>query len=205
MTDGLRGIVEGYVASMRPKGEAFSRELDAFAAAGAPPEGLPDLIAAVHKFAGSAGSAGFMRLSAVAVLIEIGLRGARDAGGLDGTALAQIRCLGEDFAAEIAALAAERSTLFGGEDVPVYVPFSRPFRVLLAGLPEAVSRILTHVLEQRMGRAWTLPEAALLLAIPPGRGPDFAVAAEAVDGLAFPVLAFVPRRFDEIAVEWPEA
>ncbi|MGE4528723.1 MAG: Hpt domain-containing protein [Rhodospirillaceae bacterium] len=205
MSDGLQGVVEGYVASMRPRGEDFSRALAAFAAAGAPLAELPDLIAAVHKFAGSAGSAGFMRLSAVAALIEIGLRGARDAGALEDTALAQILCLGEDFAAEIAGLAAERSSLLSGAETPVYAPFARPLRVLLAGLPEAVARMLSHVVEQRMGMAWTLPDAAMLAAVPAGRGPDFAVAAVAAEGLAFPVVAFAPSRFDAIAAEWPDA
>jgi len=205
MSDGLRSVVEGYVAAMRPKGEEFSRALSAFAAAGAPLAELPDLIAAVHKFAGSAGSAGFMRLSAVAALIEIGLRGARDTGALEDTALAQVLCLGEDFAVEIAGLAPERSSLICGEDAPVYVPFARPLRVLLAGLPEAVSRILIHVVEQRMGMAWSLPDAAMLADVPAGRGPDFAVAVEAAESRAFPVVAFAPRRFDEIAAEWPDA
>jgi len=205
MTDGLRKVVEGYVASMRPKGEDFSRSLTAFGAAGAPAEALPDLIAAVHKFAGSAGSAGFMRLSAIATLIEIGLRVARDTAAPDASALAQILCLGEDFAVEIAALAPDRSSLMTGEEASVYTPFARPMRILLAGLPEVVAAILTHVAEQRMGMVWTLPEAAMLAAVPVGREPDFAVTGAAVEGVSFPVVVFAPGRFDAMTRNWPDA
>lgn len=195
----LDSIVAGYVDSMRPKGEAFRESFSSWLAAGAAPSGLEELIAPVHKFAGSAGSAGFMRLSAVATLIEVGLRGAAAAGVVETFDRAQLALLVDDFAAEIAALSPSRSSLFSGEDAPLYLPFERPLRILLAGLPEAASRILSHVVEQRMGMAWALPDAAGLAAIPAGRSPDLAVAPSAMDGLGFPVAAFVPRRFDDLA------
>jgi hypothetical protein len=98
----------------------------------------------------------------------------------------------DDFAAESAALSPSRSSLLSGEEAPLYAPFERPLRVLLAGLPEASSRILSHVVEQRMGMVWALPDAADLTAVPAGRAPDLAVAPSAMDGLGFPVAAFVP-------------
>ncbi|MBN2752391.1 MAG: Hpt domain-containing protein [Rhodospirillaceae bacterium] len=198
----LRGVVEGYVTTMRPKGEAFCESLTVLAA----PVVLDDvaaLISTVHKFAGSAGSAGFMRLSAVASLIEIALRAVKETEVLEDAALAQILCLKDDFAAEIAELTPSRSALLSGQAAEVYVPFSRPLRVLVAGMPEPVARILVHVIEQSLGIAWILPDVAMLAGVPPGREPDFAVVMSPVADVSFPVVVFHPCGFDDMAMDWP--
>ncbi len=195
---GLAGVVEGYVASMRPKGEAFAA---AFAAWLAHPEDDPAAcVADVHKFAGSAGSAGFARLSAVATLLEIGLRalGAPRAT-LD---LGLLAALGADFSREIAALAPAASSLVSGVETPPYAPFTRPARVILAGLPPASAAILGHVIEQRMGMAFAIPDAALLAGVPAGRAPDLAVVAEPVEA-GFPVVVLTPAGFDGLTANWP--
>lgn len=195
---GLNAVVEGYVESMRPKGEAFVAAFGAWQAE--PDDPVATLVADVHKFAGSAGSAGFARLSAVATLLEIGLR-ALDLprAPLD---LALLRCLGADFAAEIAALAPQASSLISGVEIPPYTPFSRPARVILAGLPPASAAILGHVVEQRMGMAFPMADAAGLAAVPAGRAPDLAVVAEPATA-AFPVIVLVPGGIDAITSDWP--
>jgi hypothetical protein len=197
--EALNGVVAGYVESMRPKGEDFCKGFSSWLNLGSPTEGLADLVAPVHKFAGSAGSAGFMRLSAVATLIEIGLRAAAEAGAVAPLDAGQLRLLGEDFADEVLALAVQRSSLISGVESPVYAPFERPLRIVLAGLPVPTARMLSHVVEQRMGMAWVLPEAVLLSAVPPGRAPDLALSAAAVEGLTFPAAVFSPRKFDDLA------
>ena len=189
--EALQGVVAGYVSSMRSRGEAFSLDIVSWLQAEAPPDGAEALVAAVHKFAGSAGSAGFMRLSAVATLIEIALRGGAPLTADD---RALVGLLAEDFAAEIAALSPDRSSLLTGEQTGIYVPFAQPYQVLLAGLSEAASRILSHVVEQRLGMVWTLPEAAMLSTVPAGRAPDLVVV---------PVVVFAPRRFDDLTADWP--
>lgn len=197
---GLDAVVEGYVAAMRPKGETFAAALQDWCAA---PDGAREgLIADVHKFAGSAGSAGFARLSAVATLIEIALR-ALPEDAPDRRDLDQIACFGEDFAAEIAALVPARSSLLSGDEAPVHRPFTGPARVILAGLPPAAQAVLAHLIEQRLGLAFPLSDPAALAAVPPGRAPDFAVVGEAVAGLGFPVAVFAPRRLDSLAADWP--
>lgn len=195
---GLTTVVEGYVASMRPKGETFAAAFDAWAAA---PEGeTAAIVADVHKFAGSAGSAGFARLSAVATLIEIGLR----ALGVprDPLDVGVLKALGGDFADEIAALAPAASSLVSGEDIPAYAPFTRPARVILAGLPPASAAILAHVIEQRMGMAFPMPDAAMLADVPAGRAPDLAVVVRPV-AAGFPVVVLTPAGFDRITANWP--
>lgn len=197
---GLDAVVEGYVAAMRPKGEAFAAALKDWCAA--PAGGREGLIADVHKFAGSAGSAGFARLSAVATLIEIALR-ALPADAPDRRDLAQIACFGEDFADEVATLAPVRSSLLSGDETPVLRPFTGPARVVLAGLPPAAQAVLAHLVEQRLGFAFPLPDPATLAAVPPGRAPDLAVVGEPVPGLGFPVAVFAPRRLDALTADWP--
>lgn len=197
---GLDAVVQGYVAAMRPKGEAFAEALQAWCAA--PGGGRDGLIADVHKFAGSAGSAGFGRLSAVATLIEIALRAVPDAAP-DPRDVAQIACFGEDFAEEIAALSPERSALLSGDETPVHLPFTRPARVVLAGLPPAAAAVLAHIVEQRLGFAFPLADAAALAEVPPGRAPDLAVVGAPVSGLGFPVAVFVPGRLGPLAADWP--
>lgn len=195
---GLTGVVEGYVASMRPKGEAFVAAFDAWLAA---PEGeTAQIVADVHKFAGSAGSAGFARLSAVATLLEIGLRAL--GGPRDPLDVAMLKALGMDFAAEIAALAPAASSLVSGVETSPYAPFTRPARVILAALPPACATILAHVIEQRMGMAFPMPDAAMLAAVPAGRAPDLAVVVRPV-AAGFPVAVLVPAGFDGIAADWP--
>ena len=195
---GLTAVVEGYVASMRPKGEAFGAAFGAWAAS--PDSDVAGLVADVHKFAGSAGSAGFARLSAVATLIEIGLRalGSRR----DPLDVAFLDALGGDFAAEIAALAPAASSLVSGEESPPYAPFTRPARVILAGLPPASAAILGHVIEQRMGMAFPMPDAAMLADVPAGRAPDLAVVAQPA-AAGFPVVVLEPAGFDRITANWP--
>lgn len=197
---GLDAVVEGYVAAMRPKGEAFAEALHAWCAAAG--GGRDALIADVHKFAGSAGSAGFARLSAVATLIEIALRALPEAAP-DPRDVAQIACLEEDFAEEIAALSPDRSALLSGDETPVHVPFTRPARVIFAGLPPATAAVLAYVVEQRLGLAFPLAEVAALAEIPPGRAPDFAVVGAPVVGLGFPVAVFAPGRLDALVADWP--
>ena len=195
---GLTGVVEGYVASMRPKGETFVVGFEAWLEQ---PEGdAAPLIADVHKFAGSAGSAGFARLSAVATLIEIGMRAL--AVPPDALDLAMLKALGADFAAEIAALAPAGSSLISGEETPPYAPFSRPARVILAGLPPASAAILGHVIEQRLGIAFPMPDAAMLETVPAGRAPDLAVVAVPV-AAGFPVVVLDPGGFDGMTANWP--
>ena len=195
---GLTAVVEGYVASMRPKGEAFAAALGDWLAQPADDAAL--LIADVHKFAGSAGSAGFARLSAVATLLEIGLGAlASPADPLD---LAMLQGLGEDFAAEIGALAPAGSSLIDGTDTPPYAPFSRPARVILAGLPPASAAILAHVIEQRLGIAFPMPDAAMLETVPAGRAPDLAVVAAPV-AAEFPVVVLAPGGLDGMTANWP--
>ncbi len=195
----LDDVVAGYVESMRPKGESFGEALSLWLSSGMPGDAVADLVAPVHKFAGSAGSAGFMRLSAVATLLEIGLRAVAETGAASAAEAEQFRLLGKDFAAEIVSLDPARSSLISGEDPAVYVPFERPLRVVLAGLPAAVERLLSHVVEQRMGMAMALPDAAALAAVPPGREPDLALTGAPVENVAFPVVAFAPRGFDDLA------
>lgn len=197
---GLDAVVEGYVAAMRPKGEAFAAALRAWCAA--PGGGREALVADVHKFAGSAGSAGFARLSAVATLIEIALR-ALPEGAPDPRDVAQVARLGEDFSDEIAALAPARSSLLSGDETPVHPPFTGPARVVLAGLPPASAAVLAHIIEQRLGLAFPLADAAALAEVPPGRAPDLAVVGAPVAGLGFPVAVFAPARLDALAASWP--
>lgn len=195
---GLTAVVEGYVATMRPKGQAFVAAFDAWVAG---PDGDPaQLVADVHKFAGSAGSAGYARLSAVATLLEIGLRAL--GAPRDPLDVAMLRALGADFALEIAALAADASSLVSGVEVPAFAPFTRPARVILAGLPPASAAILGHVIEQRMGMAFPMPDAAMLADVPAGRAPDLAVVAEAVEA-GFPVAVLQPAGIDGMTANWP--
>lgn len=192
----LESVVSGYVTAMRPKGEAF---IKAFAAW--PEADVALLIAEVHKFAGSAGSAGFTRLSAVATLLEIGLR-ALPAGAPPAAAdEALLHALGADFAAEIAALSPARSSLISGDEVAVYPPFARPLRVVLSGLPPAADAVFAHVVEQRMGIAFSVPDVAALGAAPRGRGPDLAVVA-APTAAAFPVYTMDGGGFAALTGDW---
>ncbi len=197
---GLDAVVEGYVAAMRPKGQGFAAALHGWCAA---PEGPREgLVADVHKFAGSAGSAGFARLSAVATLIEIALR-ALPEGTPDPRDVALLACFAADFAEEIEALAPARSSLLSGDETPVHVPFTGPARVILAGLPPAAAAVLAHVVEQRMGFGFPLADAAALTDVPPGRAPDLAVVGAPVEGLGFPVVVFAPGRLDNLTAAWP--
>jgi HPt (histidine-containing phosphotransfer) domain-containing protein len=195
---GLTAVVESYVASMRPKGEAFVAALDAWVAASE--SETAGIVADVHKFAGSAGSAGFARLSAVATLLEIGLRAL--GSPRDPLDVALLEALGGDFAAEIAALAPAASSLVSGEERTPYTPFTRPARVILAGLPPASAAILGHVIEQRMGMAFPMPDAAMLADVPAGRAPDLAVVARPT-AAGFPVVVLTPAGLDGITANWP--
>lgn len=197
---GLDAVVEGYVAAMRPKGEAFAEALKAWCAA--PAAARDGLVFDVHKFAGSAGSAGFARLSAVATLIEIALR-ALPAGPPDPRDVALIGCLCEDFSEEVAALAPARSALLTGDETPVHAPFSAPARVILAGLPTAAAAVLTYLIEQRLGFAFQLADPAALADVPPGRAPDLAVVGAPVEGVGFPVAVFAPARLSALTAAWP--
>ena len=190
----LNELVVGYVESMRPRGLDLARALRSW------PEGAGELATGVHKFAGSAGSAGFMRLSAVATLLEILLK----SGDADPLTAAQIACLARDFADGIADLAPERSGLCceSGPASP-FVPFVAPQRVVIAGLPEGLSRMLAHVVEQCLGIAWVLPEAPDLSRMV--RAPDLALVgsdAAPVDA-SFPLVVFSARRFDRLTEGWP--
>jgi len=199
----LQELVENYIQTMVPMGLKFYDELQSWNVSGAKQSKILSLIETIHQFAGSAGSAGFMRLSSIATLIEVGCQGIRynaDVADLDRD---QILALGEDFKIEIESLMPERSSLVTGIDIPMFEPFSEPPQIIIAGMPEGTTRILSFVIEQKMGIPLPAPSLDILNNLSKDRAPNLVIVPCPVAEYDFPVVVYAPACFDDITASWP--
>jgi len=207
----LQQVIDDYVKSMQPKGVLCGDALAAWLKA---PEDLSEcetLADEVHKFAGSAGQTGFMQLSSVATVLEIGLRTVVQAGSYPPGDIQFFKYLCDDFSNAILSLSVEKSSLFTGDEAPYFTPFLVPPQILLVAMPPATERILSYVIEQKMGFVWPTSDKTALDAVPKGREPDLAIVSEDVVSIdredyisryCFPVYIFHSTSLFELTDAW---
>jgi len=204
-------VVDNYVKSMQPKGVLCGDALSAWLKTPDDVSECERLADEVHKFAGSAGQTGFMHLSAVATVLEIGLRDVVQVGACASGDIQFFKYLSDDFSHAILSLSVEKSSLITGDEAPYFAPFLVPPQILLVALPPATERILSYVIEQKMGFAWPTSDRSALDAVPKGREPDLAIVSEDVVSIGredyisrycFPVCVFHSTPLSELTASW---
>ncbi len=196
-------IVDDYVKTMKPLGQELAGDLDRWAADGMPYDGVVSLLPRVHKFSGSAGSTGFLQLSMISILMEIGLRAAKSQVDLSGLSGAQLSILISDFADAVADLRPEASTFDADTHQAIFTAFQNPGHVLLVGLPPVLEGILNFVVEQRMAIPLILPDVAMLDDVSTERPPKLVIVSEAVKDYSLPIFHYSPMTFAQLTADWP--
>lgn len=194
----MEEIVAEYVASMRPMSKTATAQLDEWMVTGCPLEPVPVLADCVHKFAGSAGSAGFTHLSMVATVLELMLRAVHAKDDLTPVTREQFALLIKDFSGVANGISVEKSSLISGDEDDVFLSFDEFGHILLVGLPRPIEAMLTFICEQRMGMPLSLPSQDMLSDIVPERAPKLAVVSEPVPDYSFPIFVFSPMRFAQL-------